>query len=59
MDTMSYIIGRNSAGGGTGSTPSWSEVTNKPFETVGSGLEVDNGALIFDERKLGDYVKTS
>ena len=42
---MSYIIGRNSAGGGTGSTPSWSDVTNKPFSTVGEGLEVSNGAL--------------
>lgn len=45
MDTLSYIIGRNSAGGGTATTPTWSEVTNKPFETVGEGLEVSNGAL--------------
>ena len=46
MDTMSYIIGRNSAGGGgTATTPSWSEVTNKPFETIGTGLTVTAGAL--------------
>lgn len=43
---MSYIIGRNSAGGGgTGSTPSWSDISNKPFNTVGEGLEVNNGSL--------------
>ena len=45
MDTLSYIIGRNSSGGGTGSTPTWSDVTGKPFSTVGEGLEVSDGAL--------------
>lgn len=45
MDNLSYIIGRNSAGGGSGSTPSWSDVTGKPFNTIGAGLEVSSGAL--------------
>lgn len=45
MDTLSYIIGRNSAGGGTAITPTWSEVTQKPFETVGTGLTVTEGVL--------------
>lgn len=46
MDNLSYILGLNNAeGGGTGSTPTWNEVTGKPFDTVGSGLTVTAGAL--------------
>ena len=40
---MSYIIGRNSAGGGgTSTTPTWSQVRNKPFESI------DNETLVVD-----------
>ena len=45
MDTISFLIGRNSAGGGSATTPSWDDVENKPFETIGPGLMVDNGSL--------------
>lgn len=45
MDTLSYIIGRNSAGGGSGSTPSWSDVTDKPFDSIGAGLTTTSGTL--------------
>lgn len=59
MDTLSYIIGRNSAGSAPATTPTWSDVTGKPFSTVGEGLEVSDGALkecvpLYKEEEQGE-----
>lgn len=51
MDTMSYIIGRNSAGGGGEVTSlPWSKVTSKPFNTVDTttGLTIVDGTLMLE-----------
>jgi hypothetical protein len=33
------------AAGGSGGAPTWSEISNKPFESIGSGLSVSDGVL--------------
>lgn len=46
MDNLSFLLGLNAGNsGGGGSTPSWSDVTDKPFDTIGTGLTVTAGAL--------------
>lgn len=46
MDNLSFLLGLNANnGGGTGSTPSWSDVTDKPFSTIGAGLTTTAGVL--------------
>jgi len=42
----------SSSGGGSGSVVNWTEVNNKPFETIGNGLSVSSEELSVN---LGDF----
>lgn len=52
MDNLSFLLGlnANNGGGGGGSTPTWSEVTGKPFSTVdtANGLTIVDGTLMLE-----------
>ena len=52
MDNLSFLLGlnANNGGGGGGSTPTWSEVTGKPFSTVDTtnGLTIVDGTLMLE-----------
>ena len=65
MDNLSFLLGlnANNGGGGGGSTPTWSEVTGKPFSTVDTtnGLTIVDGTLMLetlDHVATIDYVDT-
>ena len=53
MDNLSFLLGLNAGnGGGGGSTPSWSDVTDKPFSTVGLGLTTTQQGALQEEVPL-------
>ena len=54
MDALSILaLGvASSAGGGGGGTPNWDDVTDKPFESVGSGLSVDSEGILSATQEL-------
>lgn len=42
------LVGRVVIPRSTGGATEWSELLNKPFETIGTGLKVEDGALMVD-----------
>ena len=53
MDALSVLaLGVASSAGGGGGTPDWDDVTNKPFDDIGSGLSVDSEGTLSATQEL-------